>query len=54
MLERVNRDLTSSLATLRGLSNVAGKDLPEDQAIYFKEAEATAERLAEYVNKYSR
>ena len=53
VLRKVASDLTSSFATLSGLSNLAAKDLPEEQAVYFRAAEATAERMVNSVNKYS-
>ena len=53
VLKKVSSDLTSSWATLNGLSNLAARDLPEEQAVYFKEAEATAERMVNCVNKYT-
>ena len=53
VLRKVSSDLTSSFATLSGLSNLAAKDLPEEQAVYFRAAEATAERMVNSVNKYS-
>ena len=53
VLKKVSSDLTSSWATLNGLSLLAAKDLPEAQAVYFKAAEATAERMINNVNKYT-
>ena len=53
VLKKVSSDLTSSWATLNGLSLLAAKDLPEEQAVYFKAAEATAERIVNSVNKYT-
>ena len=53
ILKRVSSDLTSSWATLTGLSNLAARELPAEQAIYFREAEATAERMINSVNKYT-
>ncbi len=53
VLKKVSSDLTSSWATLNGLSLLAAKDLPEEQAVYFKAAEATAERMVNSVNKYT-
>ena len=53
ILKRVSSDLTSSWATLNGLSNLAARELPAEQAIYFREAEATAERMISCVNKYT-
>ena len=53
ILKRVSSDLTSSWATLTGLSNLAARELPAEQAIYFREAEATAERMINCVNKYT-
>ena len=43
------RELHASLATWRGLSHTASMDLPEEHAVYFKEAEATAEKTARVV-----
>ena len=53
ILKRVSSDLTSSWATLNGLSNLAAMELPPEQVIYFREAEATAERMINCVNKYT-
>ena len=50
---KLSSDLVSSLATLRGLSNMASKDLPQEQRVYFNEVEAMAEKLVNQVNKYS-
>ena len=48
-VEWATRELHASLATWRGLSRTASLDLPGEHAIYFKEAEATAEKTARVV-----
>ena len=52
ILHRVASDMTTTLATFRGLSNTASVDLKPEQAIYFKKAEVTVERVVNYVNKH--
>ncbi|CAN5603751.1 hypothetical protein BH10BAC4_BH10BAC4_08810 [soil metagenome] len=52
ILKKVSSDLTSSLATMKGLSSVATKDLPKEKLVYFTEAEILTERLVGYVKKY--
>ena len=49
VLKKVSSDLTSSSATLKGLYHVAMHDLLPEQAIYFKEAQHTAERIVNYI-----
>ncbi|NOT76906.1 MAG: tetratricopeptide repeat protein [Cyclobacteriaceae bacterium] len=52
ILSLVSNDLNSSLATIKGLSEAAKMDLPEEKIIYFKEAESMTQRLIGYVNRY--
>lgn len=42
-------ELSASLATLKGLSYAALKDLPQKHDVYFREAEATAEKMTQTV-----
>ena len=53
LINKLSSDLASSLATLKGLSNTANVDLPQEQRAYFNEVEATAEKLVNQVNNYS-
>lgn len=49
-VNRFSQEVSASLATLRGLSFAAVKDLPREQAIYFEQAEVTAARIARAVS----
>lgn len=52
VLRAISSNLSSSLATLRGLSILATHDLPQHQVVYFKEAEATTQQMVNYVKRF--
>jgi tetratricopeptide (TPR) repeat protein len=53
IISKLSSELNSAVATLRGLTSTAERDLPERQAIYFRQAGMVADKLATYASSYS-
>ncbi len=53
ILKRVSSDLVASLATIKGLSDIANAELPEQDAMFFKKAESMTEKMVDYMRHYS-
>jgi len=53
VLKRVSSDLVASLATIKGLSDIAYAELPEHEAMYFRNAESMTEKMVDYMRGYS-
>src|SRR6185295_6482433 len=54
VLRTISSCLTSSLATLKGLSIIAAHDLPQHHLIYFREAESTTEQMVTYIRPFTK
>jgi tetratricopeptide (TPR) repeat protein len=53
IISKLSTELNSAVASLRGLTSVAAKDLPDEHAIYFRQAGIVADKLETYANGYS-